>query len=58
MVVDNFNLSSFGAIPLKTNSPLIIDADAILTGSVTLEFFEPVPWNRKQILKILCFIQV
>lgn len=40
MVTNDFNIPGFASSPLKTNAPLIIDADTVLTTTLTLEFFE------------------
>src|ERR1700730_13609971 len=37
--------------PLKTNAPLIVDADAVLPLPIALQRFEPVARQRRQIMK-------
>ena len=51
MVVNNLNVCWAGgpAPPLKTNSPLVIDANAVLTLSVALQSFESVARQRTEI---------
>jgi hypothetical protein len=40
MVIDNFHIKSVPIPPLKTNTPLIVNADAVLSFSVALERFQ------------------
>lgn len=51
MIVDNFDL--FGAIvgPAETEAPLAVDADAMLTLTVTLQGFEPISRRRPKVLQ-------
>ena len=52
MVVNNFNLINAIFSPLKTYTPLIIDANAVLSLTVAFESFQPVRrWNF-EIVKI------
>jgi hypothetical protein len=41
VIVDNFNVTG-AVIPNKTNSPLIVDADAVLSLSIALQSLKPV----------------
>jgi hypothetical protein len=42
MVVNEFNLISFAVAPRKTDAPLVIDANAVLTSAIPLEFLQSV----------------
>ena len=53
MVIDNFHFQGVAAIPQKTDSPLIIDANIVLTPTVTSQDFEPIAWRDAQIAKSL-----
>lgn len=53
MVVNDLDLERIAVLPAETNSPLIIDADAVLSGSITTELLEPIPGRHAQIRK--CF---
>jgi hypothetical protein len=47
VIVNNLHVSGFVFNPNKANSPLFIDADAILPCPIALEFFEPVAgWSK------------
>jgi len=37
MIIDNFDIFGDSINPTKADSPLIIDANAILSGTITLE---------------------
>ncbi len=54
MVVNNRNVGWAGgpARPLKTNSLLVVDADAVLTLPVALQSFELVARQRPEISKL------
>ena len=57
MVVND--LDRIGAIlcPNKTDSPLIVDADAVLPFTIVLQCFEPVGWRYLQISQRLRLVQ-
>jgi hypothetical protein len=42
MIIGNLDFMRSVFLPYKTYSPLIIDADAVLPGPVSFEFFQPV----------------
>lgn len=42
VVVGDFNFMRISRIPAETDAPLIVDADAVLPGSITLERFEAI----------------
>jgi hypothetical protein len=50
MVIDDFDIPCVAVAPFKTYSELIVDADAVLSGSVTGQFFQPVAGgNAKEV---------
>jgi hypothetical protein len=51
MVVDDFNVECIPRAPAKTDSPLLVHADAVLPLPVTLELFQSVSRRDPQILK-------
>jgi hypothetical protein len=51
VVVDNLNLSRALAGPAKAYTPLVIDADRILTFSVAFESFQPITGHIPQIIE-------
>jgi hypothetical protein len=42
VVVDDFDFIRITFFPAKTNSPLIVDPDAMLSGSIALQSLQPV----------------
>ena len=57
MVVDYFEPIGAVARPHKTDTPLIVDADAVLPFSIILQCFEPVGRRYPQIIERLRLVQ-
>ena len=51
MIVDNLDIPGIRVLPYKADPPLIIDADAPLSGAVPGELLEPVSGRRAQEIK-------
>ena len=51
MVIDNFNIERIAFIKAETKPPLIVDADAPLSGAITAQFFQPVLRRNLQIVQ-------
>ena len=50
MVIDDLDIVGVPFVPPKTDTPLIVDADAPLTFSIPSQFLQPVGrWNTKEI---------
>lgn len=58
MVINDLDVQRATALPTKTDAPLIIDADTILTLSVTLQLFKLVARRGQQIAQIFSIMQV
>ena len=56
VVIHDFDVPCLAFTPPETNPPLIINADAMLTPSVTLQGFEAVAWRDLKIIDLLCRI--
>jgi len=37
--------------PLEANAPLIVNADAVLTGTVCAQFLKPIGWRYAKIIE-------
>jgi hypothetical protein len=51
VVIDDFNIFCTRIRPAKTDTPLIIDTNAVLTGTITLECFKVITGRHPQIIK-------
>lgn len=49
MIVGDFDVVGVALVPTKANSPLVVDADAVLTGTVATEQFEVIPGGNSQV---------
>jgi hypothetical protein len=58
MVIHDFHLLCVVITPDEANPPLVIDADAVLAGTVAFEDFQPVARRRKQIAQFPRPVQV
>lgn len=56
MVVDDLDLFSAAIEPDKTNAPLVVDTDRMLTLSITLQCFETISWRSEQIFEALSLL--
>jgi hypothetical protein len=48
VVVNDLNLQRITVFPNEADSPLIVDSNAVLSGSVTLQLLKPVRWWNPQ----------
>jgi hypothetical protein len=51
MVIDDLDLAGMPGLPDEANAPLVVDADAVLSGSITLEGFKPIAGGHPQIIE-------
>ncbi len=51
MIVNDFDIVSVSVAPDETNPKLVIDADAVLTGSIALQSLQAVAWRNPQVFK-------
>jgi hypothetical protein len=54
MVINYFHIFSTCVRPTKTDTPLIVDANAVLTGTITLERFKVISGRHSQIFEPVC----
>ena len=57
VIINDFNIESVAIVPLKTNAPLDVDTDAVLTGTVAGKTFEAFGLGNTQLLETLSPIQ-
>jgi hypothetical protein len=53
MVINYLDLVGVAVAPLKADSPLIVDADAVLASAVACQFFQPIAWGDTKIIQYL-----
>jgi hypothetical protein len=51
MTIDNFDVMRVSSSPLKTDAPLTIDWDTVLSFPVAVQRFEPVAGRNQQVLE-------
>ena len=57
MVINDLNF--FGAVlaPEKTNSPLVVNANAVLAFTISFKRFKPIRRWRQQVPQLRCVVQ-
>jgi len=51
VVIYNFYIFCTLTYPVKAYPPLIVDANAVLTGTITPECFEMIAWRHLQVIE-------
>ena len=51
VVVGDFDFAGIAARPAETETPLVIDADAVLAGAFAFERFEPIAGRDPEVFK-------
>jgi len=57
VVIDDLDPVGSSAAPLEADSPLLVDPDAVLAGTVPGQFLEPVPGWNSEIVEVLGRVQ-
>jgi hypothetical protein len=52
MIIDNFDVVCIAIAPLKTDAPLVIDPNAVLTQTIASKLFQVIPRGHAQIGKL------
>ena len=52
MVINDFHIFCTCIRPTKANTPLVVDTNAVLTGTITLECFKVIAGWYPQIIKL------
>jgi hypothetical protein len=58
VIVDDFNVFGIATPPIKTNSVLIVDPNAMLPLPISAKTLKPVPGRRREFLKIADPVQL
>jgi hypothetical protein len=51
MIINNFDILRSALSPDETDSPLIVDSDAMLTPPVAGQRLDPVTWNHRNVFQ-------
>ena len=54
MVIHNLDVFRTEGRPAKAHSKLVVHANAVLTGPISLELFKAIAWWDTEIFKFLC----
>jgi hypothetical protein len=57
VIIDDLYLVSVALSPLETDAPLIVDSDAVLTLTVTVQFLQAIAGRDTQVLQRLRVVQ-
>ncbi len=57
MVVHDLDVVGVTSVPPKTYSPLVVDADAVLSSPVPGESLQPISGRDPKVLELLCSVQ-
>jgi len=50
IIIDDFDGMDTVLMPFKTDAPLLLDANGVLSSPVTTQPFQSIRWRNKQIL--------
>jgi len=56
VVIHYFNVPCFAFAPPEADPPLIVNADTMLTASITVQGFKAVAWWDPKVVKLLCCV--
>ena len=58
MIIHDFHFVGIPLAPDKTDAPLVVDADAVLSSSAAVKRFQVIAWWRPQIPKLRGNVQL
>jgi hypothetical protein len=58
VIIHDFDFVRIAAAPYEAESPLIVDADAVLAGAVALEPLQSISGRNAKVLQPLCCMKV
>lgn len=53
MIINNLDLEGIAVSPPKTDPPLVIDANTVLTGAIALELLQAIAGRDAEIVELL-----
>jgi len=57
MIIDDLDLICIAVTPLEADSPLVVDANAVLAGAIPYQLLEVVPWRNAKVFQCLGSVQ-
>ena len=48
MIINNFDMIGIAVFPTKTNAPLVVNTNTVLSGTIPLQRLQPVSWRHTQ----------
>jgi len=54
MIVNDLNFEGVTRFPAETDTPLIVDTNTVLTGSITRKALKSVCWRNSKVRKGFC----
>jgi hypothetical protein len=49
MIITNFNIERVAGCPAKANAPLFVDSNRMLSGTISVQRFEPIARGNAQV---------
>jgi len=53
MIVGDFHIAGVSVAPVKADSPLLIDPNAVLSGSIPCQLFQPITRGPPEVVQML-----
>lgn len=57
MIIHDFDVQGIPRVPLEANTPLVVDANTVLSAPIAAQSFQAICWRHAQILQCLRPIQ-
>jgi len=57
MVIDDFNIAGVSVLPDEANTPLVVYADTVPSGSISPKRFQSVGGWHPQVIQAFCLIE-
>jgi hypothetical protein len=58
VIIDNLDVQGIAGVPHETDAPLIVDPNAVLPSSVSMQCFQMIPGRRRQVSDFRSAVQL
>lgn len=58
MIIGNFYLMDAIFPPDKTDAPLSVDADAVLSSPLSAQLLKTIGWRNTEIIQVFCIMKI